>query len=87
MKFQGLPSDSIFFSEKARILALFGKKTTEQMQHRYFNELIKNPYKKIIIPEYDFRSTIFISDTFTLLSFLKHLITKIGPKFQTLISN
>ena len=37
--------------------------------------------------EYEFRSTTFIYDTLSILSFLKHFITKIGPKFQTLISN
>ena len=33
--------------------------------------------------KYEIRSTSFNNDTFCLLSFLKHFITKIGPKFQT----
>ena len=43
--------------------------------------------KKLFIEKYKIRSITFIIDTFCFLSFLKHVITKIGPKFQTLISN
>ena len=39
------------------------------------------------IEEYEFRKTTFIFDSFCLLSDLKHFVTKIGPTFQTLISN
>ena len=42
--------------------------------------------KKIFIEKYKIGSKTFIYDTFCLLSFLKHFITKIWPKFQTLIS-
>ena len=50
---------------------------------------VKTPSNPIIlfIEEYKTRRTTFIKDTFGLLSFMKHFITEIGPKLQTLISN
>jgi hypothetical protein len=48
------------------------------------NQIVPNMF---FIEEYKIKSTTFINDTFCLLLFLKHFITQIGPKFQTLISN
>ena len=56
-------------------VTLICQKSTESFKNNFFRE------------KYKTRSKTFINDNFYLLSFLNNLITKIGPKFQTLISN